>query len=427
MDAHVFEIDGMRFVSGLFWQPIATESAQDRNAEIASLARELSFDLHVIRRTTTHCVGFAATSGELKTGVMSAAAVVSKSLEVQSETQNFIFASSLPEGGWMYVIQRDGIILPDGDRYFEDEEDAKVRLGEDIGMGDWAGVFCPESWHIANTSDLSFEELLPNEDEGRRELHNWWRLAPVDTKAVAVKLGIKVVLGIALVMIAVFGFQKYRDYRAQWEMEEALRRAQEEQARLAQVQPPTNPWKELARAPVFVDGCLKALDQVNLHIGGWGVKSITCDGGSLVVAWSPLPGGWTSHLKAQEPRAAISVDGQLATVTVPLERMEFGPDESVRPLEPSILDVRRVADQMGVALTTQVISTANAFDMPGQQGSVVPPPTWQTIQITADNILLLRDVASGFDLPGFRVRKIDATMKDSVVIWKIEGAQYVKN
>jgi hypothetical protein len=427
MDAHVFEIEGMRFVSGLFWQPIATESAQERGAEILSLARELSFDLHVIRRTTTHCVGFGSSGGELKAGVMSAAAVVSKSLEVQSETQNFIFVSELPDGGWMYVIQRDGIILPDGDRYFSDEEEAKLRLGEDIGLGDWTGVFCPESWAIANTSDLTFEELLPGEEEGRRELHNWWKLAPVDTKAEVVKWVIRAVLAVVVIGAILFGYQKYQNYREQWAIEEALRRAQEEQAALAQVEPPPNPWRDMARAPVMVESCLQALGQVNLHLGNWSVKSIHCESGNLIVAWEPGMDGWTSHLKMTEPRAAISVDGKLATVTVPLGDVLMGPDEQVRPLEESMLDLRRVADQMGVDIKTQVISNATPFDMPGQEGSVMPKPTWQEIQIVADGILLLPDVGMGFDLPGFRIRGIDGTLKNGVVVWKIEGAQYVQN
>jgi hypothetical protein len=220
-------------------------------------------------------------------------------------------------------------------------------------------------------------------------------------------------------------------YYNQWRMEraamEALRQAQEEQARLKEVLPPSSPWLDMPLASDFVAACMEALDQVNLEVGNWDVKTINCIPSSLAVSWAPRKEGWLSHLKAVEPRAKVSADGQLATLSVPLPSLQSSRRQDVaESLESRVIHLHDVVRSFGVDLATQIIPGSAPPALPGQEGGVIPPPTWQEIRLMIDRVLVIDDLVKALDGPGFRIRTITGTMFQGAVIWKIEGAQYVQ-
>ncbi len=233
MVSHTFTVDGMIFISGLFWYPLAGTSQSERAQEIKSLAKEQDFDLYILRSTSTYYVGFAHSDGQARIGVSSAAAVVSKTLELESSAREFIFVSPLPDGHWMYVAQRDGVILPDADKCFPNEDAAKSRLLEDISLGDWSLIIAPDIWGVTGSIERDFVDILPQSAQGKRQSHKWWKLSPVNPYDNIFAHGKKILIGLVIVAVCLTGWAYYKK---KLDME-----ALEEARRLANLAPPPPP------------------------------------------------------------------------------------------------------------------------------------------------------------------------------------------
>lgn len=421
MKQHCFTIDGIKYVSGLFWQPLAAHSQSEAKKEIKLLAEELSLNLYVLRETSTKYVGLAALDDEVKSGALSVAAIVSKTLELESGARDFIFVSPVEDGGWVYVIQRDGVILPDGDQYFFDEETTKARLYEDLSLGEWSLIVAPESWRVAQSTDRDFAFILPVTGEGKKQIHKWWRLRPVDSNAIIAdnkKYIIIVFVCMAIIIGGKYIYQYWKDHRA------------EKQDELTDVippppPPPEHPWKNKPLATDMVGACVAALNQVNLFPGNWDLSLINCAGGNLTVSWRPQKYGWIEHLKSVVPGAAISADASIASLTVPLTSLATGQDEAVGLTEEKLIHLHSVAHKFDIQFSTSLSQVAPP-PMPGQQGDVTPPD-WAELIWKADNVLLPTQLIREMDNPGFRVDTMTAVWAEGKIVWTMEGVQYVKN
>jgi len=424
-DASVFSIDGIQFVSGLFWQPLSESNSGDKQKEIKSLAKELTFDLYVVRNTPFDCVGFANPKGEVKHGQVSAAAVVSKALELELKADNFIFVTHLPDGRWLYVAQRDGQILPDGDLIFNSEDGAKTRLLEDFSAGDWALVIAPEIWSVRKSSERSFESLLPRDKKGRIEIHKWWRLTNVDSSKELARHKGKLILVVVLLAMAGAGFKFYQDYKTKKEMEAAAIAAQQMIDAQGNAIPIEHPWKTIPVANDVLEACMNAVSSVTLFPGNWDLVAANCSNGLLTVTWKPQEKGWIEHLKTIHPNAVISTDGSVASINVPLGDLKTGVDEVVSEENQRLIEMYSAAQRFGFKFTISQ-GQAPAPALPGQEGVVPPPPDWKEINWKADGITLPESVLAGLGGNGFRMKVMNATWQNGQFIWTMEGTQYVK-
>ncbi len=421
MKQHCFTIDGIKYVSGLFWQPLAAHSQSEAKKEIKLLAEELSLNLYVLRETSTKYVGLAALDDEVKSGALSVAAIVSKTLELESGARDFIFVSPVEDGGWVYVIQRDGVILPDGDQCFFDEETAKARLYEDLSLGDWSLIVAPESWRVAQSTDRDFAFILPVTGEGKKQIHKWWRLKPVDSNAIITDNKKYIIIAVVCMAVIIGGkyvYQYWRDHKV------------DQAEQLTGVippppPPPEHPWKSKPLAIDMVNACMAALNQVNLFPGNWDLSLINCASGNLTVSWRPQKYGWIEHLKSVSPGAAISADASIASLTVPLSSLVTGQDEAVGLMEEKLIHLHSVAHKYDIGFSTSLSQVA--FPPASEQQGDVPPPDWAELKWKADNVLLPIVLISEMNNPGFRVDVMTAVWAEGKIVWTVEGVQYVKN
>lgn len=424
-DASVFSIDGIQFVSGLFWQPLSETNSGDKQKEIKALAKELTFDLFVVRNTPFDCVGFANPKGEVKHGQVSAAAVVSKALELELKAENFIFVTHLPDGRWLYVAQRDGQILPDGDLIFNSEDAAKTRLLEDFSAGDWALVIAPEIWSVRKSSERSFESLLPRDKKDRVEIHKWWRLTHVDSSKELARHKGKMFVVIALLVAAGVGYKFYKDYKTKKEMEAAAIAAQQMIDAQGNILPPDHPWKSIPVATEVLRACMNTVSNVKLFPGNWELVAANCSNGTLTVTWKPKDKGWIAHLKEIHPNAVISPDGSVASINLPMGDIQAGTDEDINQENQRLIEMYSAAQRFGFKFTVAPGQEA-APALPGQEGAVPPPPDWKEINWKADGITLPESVLAGLGGNGFRMKVMNATWQNGQFIWTMEGTQYVK-
>lgn len=422
MSSHVFTIDGMTFISGLFWYPLAGISQSDRAQEIKSLAKEQNFDLYILRSTSTYYVGFAHSDGQARIGVSSAAAVVSKTLEMESSARDFIFVSPLPDGHWMYVAQRDGVILPDADKCFQNEDAAKSRLLEDISLGDWSLIIAPDIWGVSGSIEKDFSLMLPETAKGKKQFHKWWKLSPVNPYDSVFLHGKKIIAGLAFLLIALGVWAYYQEKLNMSAIEEAQKLTNINQP---PPPPPVHPWKLKPDPIEFTKNCTEALSTVPLFPGNWDLTGMRCAGPSLDISWAARTYGWIDHIKAIIPTISISGAGKVANLSIPLKTLTIGKDEPVMLGKQRTLQMYSLSQRYGLDLILTPAPPPPA-PLPGQAATNVPQPDWAEVSWAVrgtDNPLLAVEILNG---QGFRINSMDAVWKEGKIVWNLEGTQYVQ-
>lgn len=422
MISHTFIVDGMRFISGLFWYPLAGASQLERAQEIKSLAKEQDFDLYILRSTSTYYVGFAHSDGQARIGVFSAAAVVSKTLELESSAREFIFVSPLPDGYWMYVAQRDGVILPDADKCFPNEDAAKSRLLEDISLGDWSLIVAPDIWGVTGSVERDFVDMLPQSEQGKRQSHKWWKLSPVNPYDNIFAHGKKILLGLVIVAVVATGWAYYKKKLDMEALEEARRLAN--LAPPPPPPPPEHPWKSKPDPITLVRLCTQTLLTVPVSPGNWDITGILCDGKVLNVSWRARDYGWIDHILQAVPQVTISGEGKVASLSVPLPSLTIGKDEPVIVGRQRMLDMYSLAQRHGFPLL--VTPVAAQSPPPGQAGANLPVIDWGEMSWSVKGTLEPLMVVRVLDGPGFRIDSMDAVWNEGQMVWNLEGKQYVK-
>lgn len=424
-DPHLFTIDGASFALGLFWQPLSGGTPSERSREVRALAEELSFDLSVIRSASMHCAGFAKSGQTFRPGVFSAAACVSKTLEVEERVRDFVFVSPLPDGSWMYVAQRDGAILPDGDIAFASEDAARARLLEHMSLGDWPKIIAPAIWGVRGAAERSFEDILPRGKNGKIKIHKWWRLVPVNRRRAAISLhsGKLVIAGVLIAAMAGGAF-----FHKKWKAEKeaaAAAAASIQRDETGVPLPPEHPWKSQPQARYFLAACMGTLSSQTLFPGNWDVSNVECREGTLVVSWVPRPGGWIKHLKEIAPTAMVAMDGSAASVSASLPQLPVGQDEPAPIENDRLVAMYSTAQAYGVPFAAAAAAPVAAPALPGQEVTA-PAQDWKEIGWRAEGVSFPEAVLAALDGPGFRMTSLRAKWQDGRFVWTMEGIQYVQ-
>ena len=411
-----FELErGRTFVAGLFWQPLPG-TLRERKKETLRLAKELSFDLAVWRTSAVLHVGFANTSAGVKPGWLSAAAVVSKTLEMEAPARSFLCAAEVMGGRWLYVAQREGVILPDGD-FLGGEDEVRSRMLADVSLGEWPLIIAPAHWGLPGAVERSFEQFLPK-NEGKAAFKRWWGLVPV--KSNPVKKFLPFALAAAVLVAGMWGYKR-------WQYNQAAKQL----ALAAQAQTPgqplrlEHPWKKEPTAERYLKECMSAFGRVkSLWPGNWTPKDATCSGTTFTLVWAREATGWIEHLKVVVPEAVLSKDGSLASLTIPLATPE-GEDEAAPPENERTLAIHAVGQKYGFKVS--ITPAATPPRLPGDAAAAQPTKDWNELAWSVQGIQLPPTVAlAGINGPGLRVKRIQAVFNGGIMNWNMEGIQYVQ-
>ncbi|MGE0109134.1 MAG: type 4b pilus protein PilO2 [Bdellovibrionales bacterium] len=228
---------------------------------------------------------------------------------------SWIGAFSCDEG-YAVIIVRDDLIVPDGDLFFETEDEARDRFLAEVAIGGFQRIFAPELWALPDTDSLPLTLVLDDN-------------ASVRLRAVALsgraKLGLFV--GSLLLIVAVgVGFYTQAENERK-EVELRSRMAAIESARRAAQNmvpgmnkpvypPPERRWEKIPKPMDVVDACLKAMDDVPAVLSGWRLSGVRCDDNALSVSWSRSSGF------ASTPLGASVVDNaDVATRVITWEKL----------------------------------------------------------------------------------------------------------
>lgn len=424
--AQVFDIEGVQFVSGLFWQPLSESSNGDKKDEVKSLSSELKLELYVLRNTSISCVGLTNPNEEIKSDQCSIAAIVSKTLEIEQGASDFIFVTPMYDGKWIYISQRDGLILPDGDKVYPSEDAARARMLEDMSIGDWSTIIAPSIWGIRGSSERTFESMIPRNGKGKIKVHKWWKLKNVDSNKELAKHKGKILISLLLVVAAGLGINKYKEVMHQKEMDAAEAAAKELMMSQNQQAVVMHPWKDMPLSTNLLQACMGAISTVRLFPGNWELVSANCSNTALTVSWKPKgENGWIEHLRQIHPDSTISLDGSLASVTKLLTGIEAGVDEEVLPENMRLVEMYSAAQRYGFKFTATPAAPA-VQALPGQEAAVVAQKDYRELNWKAENIMFPEAVLSGLSGNGMRMTAMNAIWQNGKFVWTMEGIQYVK-
>ncbi len=419
LSSQTFEFGKRTFVSGLFWQPLPGSTARQRKAELQKMSVEQGFDLAVLRTSGVPQVGFGSLADGVKPGMLSVAAMVSKSLEMANRERSFLCAMPVPGGKWLYVAQREGVLLHDGD-LLGNEETVRERMMTDLSLTEWQTVFAPANWGIPDTMQRPFEDLLPKSGS-KYSFKTWWEVRPIrNTWLDFIQDNMALYAVLIAVAAGLTGYYLWDQWRVKKELEALAQQEAMEQA-TREAAAADRPWKKQPRAPQFVAACDSAMRQVKTFWpGNWTPTGAICADRTLTVTWTRQEQGWLEHIREIEPRVEFSPDGNRATLNLPLE-MPPGEDETLPKESERRFALHSAAQHLGLQLA-QVDQQANAV-----LGQPAVPGSWTTMTWTITNAPLPpATVISALDGGGFRITQLKLGFAGGMMTWTMEGTQYAQ-
>lgn len=429
-----FAVEGQIFVSGLFWQPLPNPASA--KADTLRIADEQELDLVVTRTTGALQVGLASTKDGAKEGMLSAAAAISKSMEIAEEARDFLCAVPVPDNPnlWLYVAQDGGVILHDAD-IVANEDEVKARLLNDMSLPNkWALIVAPAHWGIAEAQERTFVSFVPVElgrrgsGDTMRKYKKWWALKPVRRNVS--KLAIRVAGTVILAVLAIKGYGLWKERAAQALLQEQLAAAAREtdDAKAAAAKAAAiPPWSKVPAGAGFIDACLEAFYASPVHASTWTPRDATCSGSLLTLNWTRPERGSISSLHTALPQATVSADGNSASLTVTLASQPNAKAEEVTPITERRIAMQAVGQDLGLALS---INAADApASLPGDPQKTAAPKTWGEWKWAVQNATLTPDqVFAALDGPGLRMSRVVAQFTGPGTInWTLEGMLYAKN
>lgn len=253
----IYKIGSRRFAFGLLWQAAESPKTVLREARALASDPRVKADLYVVRTGAECQFGLGRKASGLVPGAVAAAAAAASRLK-----GTWLGAFRLGAGYWIVAI-RDDLVLPDGDRYYATESDARERFLAEHRQGGWQRVFGPTAW-LDTAEEVSAADLLGNAKQPR--------LAEVNPLAARFKYILAAGLGFGVLLGAAWYYQHV-----------ATTMPVPPDINYGALPPPpappaaTPPWYERANAGMHFDACVARLATLPTDAPGYRLRSLSCD------------------------------------------------------------------------------------------------------------------------------------------------------
>jgi hypothetical protein len=414
-----FNYKGVNWISGLIWQ-IMPKAGKVNHESIRKTGHALNCDLFVVRLTKTPQIGYAAKNDGYAEGQRSIAAVVSKSMEINHGSIDFICAIQIDNDRFIYIEQAEGLITTNGD-LCGDENVIKEKLLNSLSLDrEWGVIVAPEDWHIANSISQTLDQLVPLILFSNFKKKAWYALQDLDQglyRKIVLKTR-KYVYGIGIFFFAVSAGSWYY-----YKIFSAVHNTHP----MVDYQPVTPPWHSTPNASNVIATCDAAFYSIEkLSPGGWNPEQTVCNvlERSFVIYWKSPTDVPYFYIKEDLPDVQLSRDFKKASLTKTIDIPMTGNQEV-------LLGNIRIKHMV-------LISEVNEFVLEILESEVAPIPTpnnaqalsqqapWSSYKwVAKSNRLSPRSMISLLDGPGMRIDKIRTNIQDGILSWEIEGIQYV--
>ncbi|MBQ0013672.1 MAG: type 4b pilus protein PilO2 [Proteobacteria bacterium] len=151
MVVQIIHINKKKYAVGLFWQPIASGFSGRNYARNLAHSIDKKLNLYTEARAM---VGMGSYSYGQYSGMPVAAAEVMNGL---SEYSSFLSAFAVDSGFYLVAV-RNGVILVD--RFFNDEQSARIEYEKLSELPDWAAFIAPESWDMPRAVERNINKIV---------------------------------------------------------------------------------------------------------------------------------------------------------------------------------------------------------------------------------------------------------------------------
>lgn len=343
----VFKLAKRKYAIGLLW--LTAQKPDEVETEAKQEAREHQADLYVVRSIDGGAQFGLGRKGEgLQAGVISAAGALSEKLK-GSVCGVFRIAD-----GWWFFAQRDDLVTPEGDCFYDDEFVARNRLEAEVAEGGWSKIYAPQDWSMGEALDPT-EQLMVA--KGPR------------IKSPNAILGyiVPAILVAVLAGGAFFGISQYMAWKEAEQqaaaLEETRRQLELEEARRKAAQVILEPWPDLAGPRAVIESCMAGMERLQPDVPGWALAGWSCErdgdtGTSFAWRWTRMFGTtqwleqWLTKTYAPEVARHTEFDanGDDATTTLSGERLAPRGDEDILDAERVAIDLNSVAQNAGAVL-----------------------------------------------------------------------------
>ena len=452
MSVQSFSLEpGKEFVGNLVWSGVPGDSKKAQHEHIRKLAESDKFDLLVQRTGSTAQIGYAFTSDGYRIGMLSIAAMLSKSVEMLRLGRNVVCAIRIPndrDARWIYFAQQDGLTV--GDQIASEHEVRQLML-EAVSRKtvEYDNIIAPLTWHIhAARADLSFDDFLPPKQQGgkfsrRKETaglsvayKSWWELRPLNAASSTPWLKIAAVACLLLAAGGALGWKHWRNEKAKAELaafvkeqQEAAQRALAAASQKPPPKMPDHPWKTKPHALEFAQACRNAFFSLpHVWPAGWEFREATCVGNSLAVVWTRPPGGRVDYFREIQPGATFTPDFKTATVVIALKTTWNLEDEEAPAGRQRASRLEDLNEVHGWKMSLSEVAQPPIEPPTVSKKSSSSPPAvaswteqkWGIQKLSLPVLATLEQL----DDKGFRVDSIQTKLAGGLFYWNIEGVQY---
>lgn len=429
----VVDIEGKKFVSGLFWQPLIKPRAYKKEAQ--EIGKREGMDIVAIRRSTIMQAGFAPKGQGAMKGMYSLAATLAGKLG-----NSWIGVFALGDDRYAFVAVDDGAIVPGCD-VIGDREDIEQRLRYYYAQSPWEHVYVPQDFDFGGEA-ANISELLAEKNFTTGEWREF-RLLPLKfglTSRELINYGV-----VATVLIAaVWGGTLYREEQQRKEREAMIRAEQIRQAELERIKANTkkekeikgldHPWVKMPSVEDFLKGCVGTINDFPLSLGGWVFEFAVCDGSTASASYKRQDSATSNDLIVDaktrfDSEPIFAEDFESAVVGKPLNILLGGDD--VLGLSGEVLPAASsVFQEMGIRMRFLEKVVQKPATLPGQpeQEEQEAPPDWKEYTFMFDSELAPTALFAGHAWNGMRLNKIGVKLapETAKLTWTIAGEQYAK-
>lgn len=419
-------------VFGLPWYVINDEEAP-RKAAIA-LTREIpdKFDLIVARKSGAPQFGLATSAEGAKSGAISAASIVASIVNVDS---------------WLYVLEienniwicsgRDGYILPEGDRIYENRDEAR-RAFHALNPSSFKAVYLPASWKVPISDQDDISDVAEDVEETdlldfvEYSAPKWGKLTAISQVGGLLKIS---AVAILLATVGIGGSMIYSNLTApdpqealnQSAIEEMRRKLQAENAASRQQRWQTldanKPWQREPEAALFFKTCIEGIRQMPTHPIGYQVLTVTCDGNNVDAAVKRTSGysTWLHEWAESRPEilASTSNTGDQGHLSIKLDNLPQRGNEALIKFNLISDDVLRIGQIEGSSVNMDTPAAKLISDDP----EYVPIYAKSSFDISTKRPEAWKEYLDSAQ--GVTLKRISLSVKDK--LYKMEGEIYVPN
>jgi hypothetical protein len=286
--AGVLAYGGKRYAVGLTWLTVD----EDISAElIKERTKRLKADFHCTRNTIVAQHGFGYIDKGHKVGMNAAAALAADALIGE---WNGVFVA---ENGWWYLAVHSDTVEPDGDVFFEKEEDAYNYFLEANNAYQWPRSYAPESWNLPKTGgeielDKLFDDMpsVPLKPANLNALFGGKRNKEFVMVLGALFLGIMIFTVVVQKTLPGLIPQPKEAPGINITAPDSLFAPPRPAVEVVEEKPLITDQIVLPQPSAILDSCLKAFAELTFPFPGWRLDRMRCRNGLAEATWSKTTG-----------------------------------------------------------------------------------------------------------------------------------------